>query len=96
MQTNAASVREWDGTWSGVVLRTGDTVTVTIEGDKVLSYSVRGTSPFPILYSTVTSRSVSFGDQMNFAVSLHKTSARTAYGTARTPMGAASASLMRQ
>ena len=95
-QLSAASRPAWDGTWAGVVAKTGDTVSVTIAGNKVVSYSVRGASPFPITYSSVTARSVSFGDRKNFSVRISKTGPRTAWGTAQSPMGAGSAKLIRQ
>ena len=96
VQADAESRPGWDGTWTGVVPKTGETVSVTIAGNKVLSYSVRGASPFPILYSTVTARSVLFGDWKKFSVKIVKTGTRTAWGTAQSPMGVGSASLARQ
>lgn len=91
----AASSRAWDGVWAGM-LNNSEPVTVTIAGGKVVSYAIRGGAPFGIAYSTVTLRSVAFGDHDNFDVKIVKISDRTALGIAHSPLGEGSAPLTRQ
>jgi len=91
----AGSNTSWEGTWSGS-LKTGDMVSVTIAGGKVVGYSIRGAEPFPIQYSEITARTISFGDHQNYWVKLIKENDRTAFGTAHSPAGDGSASLTKQ
>jgi hypothetical protein len=81
----AASSNSWDGTWAGM-LNNKEPVTVTISGGKVVSYAIRGGSPFGIGYSNVTVHTVSFGDHANYDVKITRTSAKTAVGVAHSPM----------
>ncbi len=62
--TRAADERPWDGAWTGS-LRNISPISVTIEGDKVVSYAVKG-APIPIAYDKVAPNSVSFGDRDNY------------------------------
>ena len=91
----SASGFSWDGTWTGVS-STGDPVTVTIVKGKVIGYSIRGASPYPVEYSDVTGRSILFGDRRAFTVRLTKAGNRVAYGSAHTSMGDGTAVLKRE
>jgi hypothetical protein len=90
-----AADRSWDGVWAGM-LNNSEPVSVTIVGGKVVSYAIRGGSPFGIGYSKVTVNSISFGDHDNYNVKITKTSAKTAVGFAHSPMGDGSAPLTKQ
>jgi hypothetical protein len=87
--------KSWDGTWAGL-LNNSEPVSVTISGGKVVGYAIRGGEPFGIGYSKVTLTSVSFGDHDNYTVTITKTGARSATGTAQGPLGTGSASLIKQ
>ena len=91
----ARAASSWDGTWSGV-MKTGDTVTVTILSGKVVGYSIRGAMPFGIQYSKITARTVAFGDNKNYSVRLMMRDERTAIGSAHSPVGDGSAALTKQ
>jgi hypothetical protein len=43
----------WDGTWSGMLNKT-EPVSVTIAGDKVVGYTIRGFAPLGIEAASVT------------------------------------------
>lgn len=92
---HAAQNAIWDGTWAGL-LNNSEPVSVTIAGGKVVGYAIRGGAPFGIEYSKVTLTTVSFGDRDNYAVTITKTGAKTALGTAQSPLGAGTASLTKQ
>jgi len=88
----------WDGTWTGALGGlAGETspISITIAGDKVASYTVRG-APFNIQYSKVTPTTVSFGDRDHYAVKLTKTSDTTASARAHGRNGYAHALLTKQ
>jgi hypothetical protein len=91
----AAPTSSWNGTWAGTT-KTGDTVSVTIAGGRVVAYSLRGAEPFPIQYSHLTARSAAFGDHENYSVRIIKIGGRMAYGTAHSPIGDGSAPLFKQ
>ena len=93
--SQAGSNQTWDGTWSGM-LNNSEPVSVTISGGKVVGYAIRGGEPFGIGYSKVTLTSVSFGDHDNYTVKITKTGAKSATGTADSPLGHGSASLTKQ
>jgi hypothetical protein len=93
--SQAGSDKSWDGTWAGL-LNNSEPVSVTIAGGKVVGYAIRGGEPFGIGYSKVTLTSVSFGDHDNYSVKITKTGARSATGTAQSPLGTGSASLIKQ
>lgn len=93
--SQAASNQSWDGTWAGL-LNNSEPVSITIAGGKVVGYAIRGGAPFGIQYSKVTVTTVSFGDHDNYDVKITKTGARTALGTAHSPLGDGSASLSKQ
>src|ERR1700742_4713707 len=86
----------WDGAWAGLLNKT-EPVTVMISGGKVVSYAIRGGQPFPIGYSKVTLKAVSFGDSENYAVTITKLGGVTDSGFVHTTMmGDGSATLTRQ
>jgi hypothetical protein len=91
----AASAQSWDGTWSGM-LNDKEPVSVTIAAGKVVAYTISGGQPFPIGYNKVTTKTVSFGDDRHYAVSIQRTGGKSAVGKAHGPMGDGSASLIRQ
>jgi hypothetical protein len=91
----AASTTIWEGRWAGI-LKTGDAVSVTIAGGKVVGYTIRGAEPFGIAYCRITSTTVAFGDRQNYSVKLFMRNERTAFGTAHSPMGDGYASLTKQ
>jgi hypothetical protein len=93
--TAALATSAWDGTWAGS-FKTGDPVSVTIAGGKVIAYSFRGAAPYGIEYSRVTRTTVAFGDKQNYSVRLFKRDERTAFGTAHSPIGDGSTSLTKQ
>jgi hypothetical protein len=93
--SQAGSDKSWDGTWAGL-LNNSEPVSVTISGGKVVGYAIRGGEPFGIGYSKVTLTSVSFGDHDNYTVTITKTGTRSATGTAQSPLGTGSASLIKQ
>jgi hypothetical protein len=90
----AASSGSWNGTWSGV-LNSQQPVSVTIASGKVVGYTIMGSEPFPIAYSTVTLSTVSFGDKENFTVLIRRIGGNRAFGTAHGAMGEGAASLTR-
>ena len=94
-QAASASRLFWDGVWMGVS-STGDPVSVTIAKGKVVGYSIRGASPYPVEFSDVTGRGISFGDRRNFVVQLTKAGGDVAYVSAHTVMGDGTAFLRRE
>jgi hypothetical protein len=90
---NAASKSSWDGTWSG--LWGGQRPTsITIVGNKVVSFEYQGIST-PVAASTVTTDSVTYGDNGN-VVTLTRKSKTTAFATIHSPQGDATADMTRQ
>ena len=94
LAAEAASAPSWDGTWVGVF--NSAPVSVTISGDKVVSYAFAGAHPFTIGYSQVTRKTVSFGDHANYEVKITKASAATATGFAHSPLGDGATTLTKQ
>jgi hypothetical protein len=92
--TRAAGERSWDGAWTGS-LRNISPISVTIEGDKVVSYAVKG-ARLPIAYGKVAPGSVSFGDRDNYSMTLTRTGEATALARYHGRMGFATATLTRQ
>jgi hypothetical protein len=95
LPAQAGSANPWDGTWSGV-LNKSDPVSVTIADGKVVAYSIRGATPYPIQFSRVTYTTVSFGDRTNYNVRIVKVGDKVASGFAHSPIGDGSASLTKQ
>ena len=93
--SQAGSDKSWDGTWAGL-LNNSEPVSVTISDGKVVGYAIRGGEPFGIGYNKVTLTSVSFGDHDNYTVTITKTGTESATGTAQSPLGTGSASLIKQ
>ena len=93
--TLAASRAAWDGTWSGMWGgKTTETTSITVSGERVVSYSYQGVS-HPVASSSVTARKITYEDQGN-SVTLTRTGETTAHAALHTSQGDATAELKRQ
>jgi len=92
--TRAADERSWDGAWTGSLSKIS-AICVTIAGDKVISYAVKG-APVPIAYGEVAPNSVSFGDRDHYSMTLTRTGDATALARYHGRMGFATATLTKQ
>jgi hypothetical protein len=91
----AAPKSGWNGTWGGAWGgKASEATSVTLSGDKVVSYTYQGTST-PVTMSTVTAKSVSYGDNGTVVV-LTKTGKNTAFATLHTIQGDATAQLTKE
>jgi hypothetical protein len=91
----ALAASGWDGTWAGAW--GGDakqTTSITVSGDRVVSYSYQGVS-HPVKASSVTAAKITYEDQGN-SVTLTKTGEKTAHATLRSGSNNASAELTLQ
>jgi len=84
---SAASRSGWDGTWS-------ETTSITVAGDRVVSYSYKGVS-HPVASSNVSPKQITYEDQGN-TVTLTKKSETTADAALHGQEGDATAELTRQ
>jgi hypothetical protein len=94
--SSALAASGWDGTWSGAWGGKPEQATsVTVSGQKVVSYSYQGVS-HPVESSKVTPSKITYEDEGN-SVTLAKTGEKTAHATLHTQGGQdASAELTRQ
>lgn len=91
----AAGRAGWDGTWSGAWGGDpGQATSVTVAGDRVVSFSYQGMS-HPVASSNVTPSMITYQDQGN-TVTLTKRSETTANATLQTQQQNAAAVLTRQ
>ena len=91
----AVSRRGWDGTWSGLWGgKATETTSVTVAGDRVLSYTYQGVS-HPVASSNVTARKITYEDQGN-TVTLIRKSETTAFAALHSSQGDATAVLTRR
>jgi hypothetical protein len=75
----------WDGVWKGS-LEHVSSLTLKIENNKVVSYSIAG-APVAVQYAQATPSTFSFGDRDHFSVVLTRTSDATASAKAHGRMG---------
>ena len=83
-----------DGTGAGTL--NNEPVSVTIASGRVVGYTIRGFSPLPIEFASVTSRSVSMLIGPSYRVRITKEGYRSALGVAHGPLGEGVAWLTRQ